>query len=64
MSSVELSSLDAALQAKDNALRELIRSLGRVIIAYSGGVDSAFLLRVAHQEIGARAQAIIGVSPS
>ncbi len=64
MSNVEVSSLDASLQAKDKALRELIRNLGRVVIAYSGGVDSAFLLRVAHQEIGAQAQAIIGISPS
>jgi uncharacterized protein len=56
--------LDADLEAKHSALRQLIRSLGRVVIAYSGGVDSAFLLKVAHEEIGDQAQAIIGVSPS
>ena len=45
-------------------LRAQLRTFNNVIIAYSGGVDSAFLLRVAHQELGSRAQAIIGVSPS
>ena len=49
---------------KYSALRAHLRAFDRVIIAYSGGVDSAFLLRVAHQELGERAQAIIGVSPS
>jgi uncharacterized protein len=37
---------------------------GRVLIAYSGGVDSAFLLAVAQDVLGARAQAVIGTSPS
>ena len=45
-------------------LRAKLREFDRVIIAYSGGVDSAFLLRVAHEELGERAQAMIGVSPS
>ncbi len=45
-------------------LRAQLRTFNNVIIAYSGGVDSAFLLRVAHQELGSRAQAMIGVSPS
>jgi uncharacterized protein len=56
--------LDAALQSKLAALRELLRGLGRVVIAYSGGVDSAFLLKIAHEELRERAVAIIGVSPS
>jgi pyridinium-3,5-biscarboxylic acid mononucleotide sulfurtransferase len=51
-------------RAKETALRELLRGLGRVIIAYSGGVDSTYLLKVAHDEIGDLAQGIIGISPS
>ena len=49
---------------KIDVLRANLREYDRVIIAYSGGVDSAFLLRVAHEELGGRAQAMIGVSPS
>jgi uncharacterized protein len=49
---------------KEVALREALRSFGRVLVAYSGGVDSAYLLSVAHAEMGERAVAVIGVSPS
>ncbi len=45
-------------------LRADLRQLDRVIIAFSGGVDSAFLLKVANQELGDRAVAMIGISPS
>ncbi|MBV9866720.1 MAG: ATP-dependent sacrificial sulfur transferase LarE [Abitibacteriaceae bacterium] len=54
----------SAAEEKLAALRGLLSNLGRVIIAYSGGVDSAFLLKVAREEIGDRAVAIIGISPS
>ena len=64
MANINLAPLDAALYEKSQALRDLLRSLGHVIIAYSGGVDSAFLLKVAREEIGERAVGIIGVSPS
>ena len=49
---------------KLTALRAQLRAFDRAIIAYSGGVDSAFLLRVAREELGERAVAMIGVSPS
>lgn len=51
-------------QEKLARLRELLREMGRVIIALSGGVDSAFLWLVAHEELGANALAITAVSPS
>ena len=51
-------------RAKESALRAILHSFPRVIIAYSGGVDSTYLLKIAHDEIGARAQGIIGISPS
>ena len=45
-------------------LRALLRGLGRVVVAYSGGVDSSVLLRVAHEVLGERALGVIGRSDS
>jgi uncharacterized protein len=49
---------------KTAALRGLIRALGSCVVAYSGGVDSALLARVAYAELGDRALAVTAVSPS
>jgi pyridinium-3,5-biscarboxylic acid mononucleotide sulfurtransferase len=45
-------------------LRALLRSYDSCLVAYSGGVDSVFLARVASEELGARALAVIADSPS
>ncbi len=52
------------LSEKLAALRTRLRALGSVLVCYSGGVDSAFVLAVAHQELGARAVGMTAVSPS
>jgi uncharacterized protein len=56
--------LSGELAAKRAVLDERLRSLGRALIAYSGGVDSAYLAWVAHEALGADMLAVIADSPS
>jgi uncharacterized protein len=49
---------------KFDRLRELLRSYGSCLVAYSGGVDSVFLARVAHDVLGEKSLAAIADSPS
>lgn len=52
------------LDGKLDRLREVLRGYGSCLVAYSGGVDSVFLARVAHDVLGERALAAIADSPS
>jgi pyridinium-3,5-biscarboxylic acid mononucleotide sulfurtransferase len=52
------------LEEKYVKLRDIIRACESALVAYSGGVDSALVMAIAHQELGERALACIGVSPS
>jgi pyridinium-3,5-biscarboxylic acid mononucleotide sulfurtransferase len=54
----------ATTASKRDVLDAKIRSLGRTLIAYSGGVDSAFLAWAAYQAIGSNMLAVIADSPS
>lgn len=49
---------------KFEKLRELLRSYGSCLVAYSGGVDSVFLARVAAEVLGDKSLAAIADSPS
>ncbi len=50
--------------SKLEQLRELLTSYGSCLVAYSGGVDSVFLARVARDVLGERSLAVIADSPS
>jgi len=48
-----------------DALHRALQDLGRVVVAFSGGADSAFLARVAHDTLGVdRVHVVTAVSPS
>src|SRR5215813_12562498 len=50
--------------SKLDALRSTLTDYGQVVVAFSGGVDSAFLLAVAADALGERCHAVTAVSPT
>lgn len=52
------------IELKRSTLDDRLHSLGRLLVAYSGGVDSAYLAWAAHKTLGANMLAIIADSPS
>ncbi|MBA3823456.1 MAG: ATP-dependent sacrificial sulfur transferase LarE [Ktedonobacterales bacterium] len=61
---IEDAALGPALAAKYARLRATVQALGSVLVAYSGGVDSALLLKVAHDELGDQALGALAISPA
>lgn len=50
--------------AKEERLRALMRKIGTLLVAYSGGVDSSYLAYIATSELGENALCVLGISPS
>jgi uncharacterized protein len=59
-----LDSLPPELERALVQLRHALAELPAVVVAYSGGVDSALVAAIAVEQLGGRAQAITGVSPA
>ena len=55
---------DELLLAKEARLRAVVRGYGSALVAFSGGADSALVLKIAADELGARARGLLAVSPS
>ena len=59
-----MESRKAGIEVKDSQLQADLRRLGRVLVAYSGGVDSAYLAWAAHRALGSDMLAVIADSAS
>jgi pyridinium-3,5-biscarboxylic acid mononucleotide sulfurtransferase len=64
MSALGMQSIMTSLDRKERALRARLASLGSLLVAYSGGADSAFLAWAAHQVLGEHMVALLADSPS
>ena len=56
--------MNETIQQKLTALRACLEEMGSAVVAYSGGVDSSLLLKVAHDTLGDQAMAAMVASPS
>ena len=54
---------EGKLAAKASQLQAILRQSGRLLVAYSGGIDSAYLAWAAHRELGNDMLAVIADSP-
>ena len=56
--------MSTSLDGKRQGLERVLRDMGSVVVAYSGGVDSAYLAVAAHRILGARSLAVTADSES
>lgn len=56
--------LESTLRVKLDRLQALVDSLESTVVAFSGGIDSTLVLRLAHNRLGLRTVAVTAVSPT
>jgi len=61
---IKTETANLSAEEKELNLRRLMREMQKVLVAYSGGVDSAYLALIAAQELGENAVCYLGISPS
>jgi len=64
VNSDDVEAIDAETWAKYELLQSILKNMESVLVAYSGGVDSALLLKVAYDVLGSRAMGVIASSPA
>ena len=64
VNSDDVEAIDTKTRAKYERLQTILRDMESVLVAYSGGVDSALLLKVASDVLGKRAMGVIASSPA
>src|SRR5436190_14493580 len=64
VNSNDVEAIDVETRAKYEHLQTILRDMESVLVAYSGGVDSALLLKVAYDVLGTRAMGVIASSPA
>jgi len=64
VNSDDVEAIDVEMQAKYEHLQTILKDMESVLVAYSGGVDSALLLKVASDVLGTRAMGVIASSPA
>jgi len=64
LTEVQVTTLCEASSGRFEAMRARVRALGSALVAFSGGVDSTLVLKVAVQELGERAVALTALSAS
>lgn len=56
--------MTSSLTQKHRTLEQLLKEMGSVLVAYSGGIDSTVVMKVAHDALGTKALAVTAVSPT
>jgi pyridinium-3,5-biscarboxylic acid mononucleotide sulfurtransferase len=54
--------LQPALETKLQKMQGIIRNMGSVVVAFSGGIDSSLVLKIAHEQLGPRSIGVTAVS--